>query len=72
MAEDLPEAGRKWVSRWLFGCSGMVFGAVVIGKALRTDTKKLVKVVSDKSSFCYHAEILFLSRKVLYNCMQVY
>lgn len=34
MADELPEAGRKWVSRWLFGCSGMVFGAVVIGEGL--------------------------------------
>ena len=26
--------GRKWVGRWLFGCSGMVFGAVVLGNEL--------------------------------------
>ncbi|KAB7497126.1 Cytochrome c oxidase assembly protein COX15-like protein [Armadillidium nasatum] len=27
--------GQKWVGRWLFGCSGMVFGAVVIGGLTR-------------------------------------
>lgn len=32
---EIPEIGRKWVGRWLFGCSGMVFGAVVIGGLTR-------------------------------------
>ncbi|MPC14131.1 Cytochrome c oxidase assembly protein COX15 [Portunus trituberculatus] len=34
-ADEVPELGRKWVGRWLFGCSGMVFGAVVIGGLTR-------------------------------------
>lgn len=34
-AEEIPEVGRKWVGRWLFGCSGMVFGAVVMGGLTR-------------------------------------
>ncbi|KAK7084839.1 Cytochrome c oxidase assembly protein cox15 [Halocaridina rubra] len=33
--EEIPTVGRKWVGRWLFGCSGMVFGAVVIGGLTR-------------------------------------
>ncbi|KAK8399501.1 hypothetical protein O3P69_003526 [Scylla paramamosain] len=33
--DEVPELGRKWVGRWLFGCSGMVFGAVVIGGLTR-------------------------------------
>ncbi|KAK4313354.1 hypothetical protein Pmani_015308 [Petrolisthes manimaculis] len=33
--EEIPAVGRKWVGRWLFGCSGMVFGAVVIGGLTR-------------------------------------
>ncbi|CAL4094164.1 unnamed protein product, partial [Meganyctiphanes norvegica] len=32
---EIPAIGRKWVGRWLFGCSGMVFGAVVIGGLTR-------------------------------------
>lgn len=34
-ADEVPEVGRKWVGRWLYGCSGMVFGAVVIGGLTR-------------------------------------
>ncbi|XP_042203133.1 cytochrome c oxidase assembly protein COX15 homolog isoform X2 [Homarus americanus] len=33
--DEIPEVGNKWVGRWLFGCSGMVFGAVVIGGLTR-------------------------------------
>lgn len=33
--EEIPAVGKKWVGRWLFGCSGMVFGAVVIGGLTR-------------------------------------
>ncbi|XP_068240461.1 heme A synthase COX15-like [Palaemon carinicauda] len=35
IVDEIPEAGRKYVGRWLFGCSGMVFGAVVIGGLTR-------------------------------------
>jgi len=30
-----PPAPNKWVGRWLFGCSGMVFGAVALGGLTR-------------------------------------
>ncbi|XP_045618103.1 heme A synthase COX15 [Procambarus clarkii] len=33
--DELPEVGRRWVGRWLYGCSGMVFGAVVLGGLTR-------------------------------------
>lgn len=35
ITSEVPLVGRKWIGRWLFGCSGMVFGAVVIGGLTR-------------------------------------
>ncbi|XP_076028243.1 heme A synthase COX15 [Oratosquilla oratoria] len=35
VSDEIPEVGRKWAGRWLFGCSGMVFGAVVLGGLTR-------------------------------------
>lgn len=32
---EVPAVANKWIGRWLFGCSGMVFGAVIIGGLTR-------------------------------------
>lgn len=34
-AEELPVRGQKIVGRWLIGCAGMVFGAVILGGVTR-------------------------------------
>ncbi|XP_076460364.1 heme A synthase COX15-like [Babylonia areolata] len=34
-AESIPPHGQKIVGRWLIGCAGMVFGAVVLGGVTR-------------------------------------
>jgi len=35
VSNEVPVIGRQWIGRWLFGCSGMVFGAVIIGGLTR-------------------------------------